>query len=94
MSQPSMTKENIAFQKALAREFAIGYCRQKGLSIEKLLKQRIDLIPNSIVFSQPSNIKPQGLVNDMATMPMPTLIINFHGGDLSIEETEHTKEFL
>ena len=94
MSMPTMTKENIALQKALAKEYAIGYCRKKGYSIDKLSKQRIDIVMGRVVFSQPSEIKPQGLLNDMDTIPTPTLVISFNGKELSIEETEHANRYL
>ncbi len=94
MSMPTMTKENIALQKALAKEYAISYCKKKGYSIDKLSKQRIDIVMGRIVFSQPSGIKPQGLLNDMDTIPTPTLVISFNGKELSIEETEHANRYL
>lgn len=54
MSMPTMTKENIALQKALAKEYAIGYCKKKGYSIDKLSKQRIDIVLGRIVFRSPA----------------------------------------
>ena len=89
-----MTKENLNFQKALAAQYASGYCREKGLSLEMLARQRIDIINNHAIFSQPSAVPPRGLVNDMDTMPIPTLIISFDEGKLTVQETENTKKYL
>lgn len=41
-----------------------------------------------------SGVKPKGLTNDKETMPKVTLIIKFVDGQLQIEETEYTVQFL
>lgn len=94
MSTPRYSRETHALQKALATEYALSYCKKNRLSAQKLLSQRFDIVANHAIFSQPSNVKPNGLMNDMATMPSPTLIITFNGDKLDIETTEHTDKYL
>lgn len=60
----------------------------------KLSNQRFDLIYDIACFSQPSDVVPDGLTNDMETMPMPTLVIKRDGDDIVIEQTEYTKKYL
>ena len=91
MSTPMYSKGTQALQKSLATEYALSYCRKKGLATDKLLKQRFD---DHAIFSQPSGVKPNGLTNDMATMPFPTLIITCDADGLHIETTEHTEKYL
>lgn len=94
MSTPRYSKETQALQKALAMEYAIDYCKHNGLASQKLLKQRVDVVSNHAIFFQPSDVKPDGLRNDLATLPFPTLIITFDGEKLSVETTEHTEKYL
>lgn len=94
MSTPMYSKGTQALQKSLATEYALSYCRKKGLATDKLLKQRFDVIDNHAIFSQPSGVKPNGLTNDMATMPFPTLIITCDADGLHIETTEYTEKYL
>ena len=82
------------FQKAMAMESAKSYCKENGLSWELLKAQQFDLLGLTAVFSQPSDVKAQGLVNDVETMPKPTLIIRYQAGGLVFEQTEYTKQFL
>lgn len=81
-------------EKALAIEYVKNYCIEHGLSIEKLPTQRFALSANECCFAQPSDVKPQGLINDKETMPKVTLIIKFEEGHLKIEETDYTALFL
>ncbi len=80
--------------KAMAVAIATQYCRENGLSVEKLQKQRFECFENIAWFSQPSGIKPNGLLNDMQTMPFPTLVLKSQDGKLVVEQTEHTRRFL
>lgn len=70
------------------------FCLENNLSLEKLQSQRFILACNECAFAQPSDVKPNGLVNDAETMPKVTLIVRCEDGQLKIEETEYTMEFL
>lgn len=91
INQRKMERE---LQKALAIAYVSPFCIKNNLSLEKLQSQRFILSCNECAFAQPSDIKPNGLVNDAETMPKVTLIIKFEEGQLKIEETEYTEEFL
>lgn len=81
-------------QRALAIEFVRDYCKENKISIEKLEKEIFDLSYQVCGFLHQSDIEPDGLLNDMETMPKPTLTIRYGNNKLSIEQTEFTKEFL
>jgi hypothetical protein len=83
-----------AWQKAVAMQIATDYCEKHNLSKEKLQKQRFSLIYGSAFFMQDSDVPPMGLVNDMETMPKPTLIIKQEKGSIKVEETEFTHSAL
>jgi len=87
-------KSEQSLQKALAFEIAKNYCRDNGLSIDKLTQQKFALIYSSAVFAQPSDVIPNGLLNDLDTQPKPTLIIKNDGNTLVIEQTEYTLQYL
>lgn len=91
ISQRELERE---FQKALAIEYVKDYCKKNNLSVDKLHGQRFVLCGNECAFAQPSDVKPNGLINDGDTMPKVTLIIKFECEQLKIEETEYTKIFL
>lgn len=80
--------------KKLAIAYVQSYCIENNLSVEKLQEQRFILSCNECAFAQPSDVKPNGLINDGNTMPKVTLIIKLEDGKLEIIETEYTKEFL
>ena len=67
-------------QRIIEKEF------QKALAIE--------YVKTFCAFAQPSDIKPNGLINDRDTMPKVTLIIKFEDRQLRIEKTEYTEVFL
>lgn len=94
MSMPRYSEETQALQRALATEFAKDYCRKNGLSVNKLAQQRFSIISGSAYFLQPSNVIPNGLMNDRETMPTPTLVIHLENGHLKVEPTEHTTQYL
>lgn len=82
-------------QRAMAEACAEGYCRANGLSMEKLRTQRFEIIMAQMVFAQPTGVKPDGLCNDIATRPYPTLILSLNDtGELCIEQTEYTMKYL
>lgn len=90
-NQRKMEKE---LQKTLAIEYVKNFCMEHNLSLQKLQTQKFVLSGNECAFAQPSDIKPDGLINDGATMPKVTLVIRLENEQLKIEETEYTKEFL
>ena len=66
MSEPSriQTREGIkGVEKAIALEAAKGYCTRHGYSMHKLAENRFHLIGGVAVFSVPSPVKPNGLMN-------------------------------
>lgn len=81
-------------QKVMALNLLKPYCQEHGLSFEKMKKQKFEFINGVAFFLQPSEVKPIGLMNDMETMPMPTLILKIVNGDIVFEQTEHTKKYL
>lgn len=87
-------KSEKELQKALSFKIAKEYCEKNNLSVEKLRKQRFDLLYGNAFFSQPSDVIPNGLRNDMETMPTPTLIIKADNNDIIVEQTEYTQKYL
>ena len=87
-------KETKQLIRVLALEQARAYCEKHKLSFPLLEKQRFDVILDSAIFSQPSAARPNGLANDMDTMPLPTLIIQFDGEKVTVSSTEHTDKYL
>jgi len=82
-------------QRALAEACAAGYCREHGLSVDKLKAQRFETIADMMVFAQPTGVVPDGLRNDIATRPIPTLLIRLdESGNLVVESTPHTEKYL
>ncbi len=81
-------------QKLLAIEFVKEYCHKNNLSLQKLKNQIFELSYDACGFLQPSDVVPEGLVNDRETMPKPTLIIKNVNGQLVIKSTEYTKIYL
>lgn len=73
---------------------ARGYCLFNGLSISKLETQDYTCILGNGYFMQKSDVLPDGLLNDIATQPRPTLIIIPDGVRLSVQETEYTRKYL
>ena len=91
INQRKMEKE---LQRALAIAYVTPFCLENNLSLEKLQLQRFVSSCNECAFAQPSGVKPDGLINDLETMPQVTLIVKYEAGQLKIEETEYTKELL
>ena len=92
--EKSQRKMENELQKAWAIAYVTPFCLENDLSLERLQTQRFALCGHECAFAQPSNVKPEGLTNDGDTMPTVTLLIKFEDGQLKIEETEFTKEFL
>lgn len=81
-------------QKALVIEFLRDYCNKNKISIDKLSNEIFSLSYNECAFFHPSDIEPNGLLNDMETLPKPTLAIRYEDGKFFIEQTEYTKQYL
>lgn len=80
--------------KSQALALAEKYCRENGISYAKLKEQRFECLDNFGCFLQSSEIEPQGLKNDMATMPKITLIFKIENGKVSFEQTEYTEKYI
>ena len=81
--------------RAMAEICAEDYCKTNNLSVEKLKTQRFEIIVDQMIFAQPTGIKPDGLRNDIATQPYPTLILRLdEHGEIQVEPTEYTQKYL
>ena len=80
--------------KSQALALAEKYCRENGISYAKLKEQRFECLDNFGCFLQSSEIEPQGLKNDMATMPKITLIFKIENGKVSFEQTEYIEKYI
>ena len=80
--------------RAMALKIAEAYCMEHGYSMEKVREQRFFLMYDETIFAQPRGVEPDGLTNDMDTMPLPTLIITVDKGELVVRTTEHTDKYL
>lgn len=83
-------------ERVKALEYAEKYCEQNGLSMNELKKQEFQRIGDMMIFAQPSDVEPDGLRNDIATQPLPTLVVRLdeNGKMVKCEPTVHTKRFL
>lgn len=81
--------------RAMAEYCAEAYCKANNLSVEKLRSQRFEIIADQMVFAQPTDVKPDGLCNDLDTQPYPTLILRLDShGAIQIETTDYTRKYL
>ena len=87
-------KSKDSIQRALALAYAKPFCKEKGFSFEKLEKQRFIAMQESVIFAAPSNVKPDGLRNDIETQPIPTLLVKLKDGKIVCEATEHAEKHL
>ena len=98
MSKPTIRVQRASgvqgLEKAITLQAARGYCEKNGLSEAKLSKQLLHFIDDTAIFSAPSNAVPDGLRNDIASQPIPVLIIEAKDGNLVFHQTEHTKKYL
>lgn len=81
-------------EKLLAIQAVADYCTANGLSVDKLSKQIYDVYFDTAMFSAPSGVSSDGLRNDIASQPLPVLIMEGRGDNLIIRQTEHTKKYL
>lgn len=95
MAQNNPYMRTKPLQRAMAEVVVAGYCKEHGLSLDKLKTQRFETIADMMMFAQPTGVQPDGLRNDIETRPYPTLIIKLDSaGHLLIEETPHTAKYL
>ena len=81
-------------QRAIVLEYVHEYCNKNNISIDKLKKEIFNLSYDVCGFFHPSEVEPNGLLNDLETLPKPTLIIKYKDEELVIEQTEYTKDYL
>ena len=81
-------------EKTIALQAVSGYCTENGLSMDKLSQLMYEVIYDTAVFLAPTGVEPNGLVNDIATQPVPVLIMEGKGNNLQIRQTEHTSNYI
>lgn len=81
-------------EKAIALQAVEPFCASNGISVKKLSQQIYDVYDDVAIFSAPSEVKSDGLRNDMAARPVPVLIVERKNETLVIRKTEHTAEYL
>lgn len=81
-------------EKAIALQAVAAYCKANGLSLSKLSNQVFDVFDDAAVFVAPTGVAPDGLRNDLATQPVPVLIMEGSGNELVIRQTEHTARYI
>ena len=81
-------------EKTMALHAVEKYCLDNGLSVDKLRGLIFDISDNVAMFMAPSDIKPNGLLNDMASQPRLVLSIEDMNGNLRIRQTEHTGRYI
>ncbi len=94
MSNEKFENATLETQKSCALAMAEEYCRKNGMSYDRLKSQRFERLCNFWCFLQPSDVEPQGLKNDMETIPKVTLILKVKDEKFCFEQTEHTAEYL
>lgn len=67
------------------------YCRENGLSVDKLLADQRACMDDRMYLLRFPRATDKGLYEDMDTQGVPILIVN---SDYSVNETEYTKEYL
>ena len=81
-------------EKNLALSAANGFCKEHGYSMKKLEEKRLYLFDEEALFAVSSEMKPDGLKNDMATLPIPVLVLKRVDGKIVVEPTKHTEKCL
>lgn len=81
-------------EKLIALHAVSDYCAANGLSIDKLSKLIYDVYFETALFLAPTGVEPNGLLNDIATQPVPVLIIEGKDDDLNIRQTEYTSKYI
>lgn len=98
MSKPTVRVHRpggiVGVEKTMALRTVEKYCADNGLSLDKLRGLIFDISDNVAMFMAPSDIKPEGLLNDIASQPRLVLAIEDRDGKLNIRQTEHTAKYL
>ena len=81
-------------EKVMALQTVERYCNDHNLSVEKLGKLIFDISDNVAMFMAPSEIIPNGLLDDMTSQPRLVLKIEDADGKLVIKQTEHTAKYI
>lgn len=68
-----------------------AYCQKNGFNLDKFEETRAYDLIDCIAVSMPSKVKPNGLANDMSTLPTPLFV---YYPDGRIEELPKAKEIL
>jgi hypothetical protein len=86
---------NVKKERERILNAAEPFCKQKGLSYTKLKEQVFSVGFDCALFGQPTDAEPNGLLKDVDSLPLLTLIAHLNkNGDISFEETEHTLKYL
>ena len=84
-----------ALIRVIVESYVKPFCQANNLSPEKLSAQKFEIIADTIIFAQPTDVKPDGLRNDIDTQPKPTLVLQLNSnGEIQIETTECTEKYL
>lgn len=76
-------------------KIAEEYCQKNGLSLDKLHKQVFAYSEERSIFAERiEESKPDGIKNDMESLPIPTLIVEKNNGKYNVIETESTNMYL
>ena len=98
MSKPSVRVHRpggiVGVEKTMALHTVEKYCAENGLSVDKLRGLIFDISDNVAMFMAPSEVKPNGLLNDMASQPRLVLAIEDMNGNLQIRQTEYTSKYI
>ena len=86
-----MKKRMLTYEEA--EDFLRSYCEEKGYSYEKLMSPKRGW-GESLGFGVSNGVKPNGLLNDLDTLPLITLVVRRDGEGFIAEETEYTKKYL
>ena len=97
MSEPKRVQKRNGVQgieKEITLQVSKDYCAKNGLSLEKLKNQLLFIFDNSFVFAAPSDIVANGLVNDIASQPLPVLMAEMEDGRIIFHQTEYTRRYI
>jgi hypothetical protein len=86
----------VFLQKSDVQSAVENYCNAHSYALSRLEELQFDSFLGSVSFcsySIPSDVVPDGLMNDLATQPTPILLIIRDGDSFVVEETKYTKPF-
>lgn len=98
MSRPSVRVHRpggiVGVEKTMALRTVEEYCANNGLSVDKLRGLIFDISDNVAMFMAPSEVKANGLLNDLTCQPRLVLAIEDMNGKLHIRQTEYTSKYI